>query len=730
MKQFTTIEEVDNFICNYNWYESRSRNQHDEYEILKSCEKIAQQENNSKLLCKTRAYLTSYYSQNNNLQAALDVGISNFKVAKQEKFHDELLLMFSFLIPTYQLLGDYAQAEEYLLECKEYVLNLDDNKRKCSTYIVSAIQYYYTKNYEKSYEDYETALIYALILNDPYTLANLYNNYGLHLIEKNIPLAEEKLFEGQRIILNALKNHKKIGNLLGYNYCNLAELYIKTKQHEDCIKNAKRAITIFKKNNNQTELLEAKLLLANGFLNINKLNSTKKLLLEIESESIESSAKSILLKCYKLTHLLFSKKRKHSLAYDFLLKYQELLEEIFNEESNQKIRNLQISHEVKTIKLERENAENLARLKHDFLANMSHEIRTPINSIIGIAYLLEQDNLNDKQLSYVRRLTSNSQILLSIINDILDISKIEAGKFDLVLEPFSIIDALQDVYQQFDLKAKEKGIDFSLENTSGLDKNTLLMGDSNRLKQILINLTSNAIKFTENGSVRIILDKIENQISISVADTGIGIPKDRINLLFDRYEQISPETKLMFGGTGLGLAISKKLCELMNGKIELKSEYEKGTEFIIRLPFNPINNSHDPQPKVIKDYINTGKLKHLSCLIVDDNSENRTTIEDLLLSFNKHIRIYQAENGQKAIDFLKTNKATLILMDLDMPVKNGIEATAEIRKIYNSKQIKIIGTTAGLFTNTMEEFIALGFNDIISKPCAPELFIQKIIHQL
>ncbi len=727
MEYISNIEQAEKFIYNYNWFERKSNDQEQEYRLLKNCEELADSNKNKKLLCKTRAFLTSYYAQNNNLQDALDVGIKNYLLAKAEHFQDELLLMYSFLINTYQLLGDYAQAEEYLIQCKDYVLQLNDDRRKCSTYIVSANQYYYIKNFEECYKEFETALKYGFKINDAYILANLYNNYGMCLIEKDLIYAETILNKGLEIIKGEGEN-KNIGILLGYCLCNLALLYQKKGQYAKCIDFVAESIKIFRKNKNQIELLEAKIIYANALLNIKDYAKCKKILKEIEGDAIASSANEILLRCYKLYYEVYQQKNRYKEAFQLLLKYHELNERIFNEESNQKIRNLQISHEVKVINTERENAERMARLKHDFLANMSHEIRTPVNSIIGITYLMEQSRLDSNQKQFLKRLNSNAQILLSIINDVLDISKIEAGKFDLIFAPFNIIQTISEVHAQLEHKALDKNLQFLIVNKTSFNYETLIVGDANRLKQVLINLVSNALKFTESGKVEIELNKEGSNLLIIIRDTGIGISPEKKATLFERYTQADKETSIQFGGTGLGLAISKKLIELMNGEIALNSEPGIGSEFIVSLPLKISDKSVKKENR--KKHQPVNQLNKLHILIADDNAESRTTTRQLLQHFHPEIIITEAENGKKALETAKHLQPQIILMDLDMPEMNGIEATTAIRKDDILKNIRIIATTAGLLSISKEELLGYGFNDLLFKPYNPETLLKVLLQQV
>ena len=380
------------------------------------------------------------------------------------------------------------------------------------------------------------------------------------------------------------------------------------------------------------------------------------------------------------------------------------------------------------LKIEKNSAELMANIKHDFLANMSHEIRTPINSVLGISYLLQQSNLDKKQKDYVQRLHFSGESLLSLINDILDISKMEAGKMELVNSQFNLAKLLKNIHAQLKIKADEKHISFKIKIAKKINNN--IIGDSNRLTQILLNLISNSIKFTQQGSVSIEVTSlptniINNQIiQFTISDTGIGIAKDKLETIFSRYEQANATIKTEFGGTGLGLSISKKLIELMNGNIAINSIENKGTTFTVTIPFENANLTKIEAD--IDEIISTAFLSNKRILIADDELENRILFKEILQHFNNEIIIDEAINGNDVLEKINTNSYDLILMDLDMPEKNGIETVTEIRNSNQNNSIKIIAHTASLISMSNEEINEIGFNDLLLKPFKPNDFIKKL----
>ena len=387
-----------------------------------------------------------------------------------------------------------------------------------------------------------------------------------------------------------------------------------------------------------------------------------------------------------------------------------------------------LQHKNEIIKAEKEKAENSERAKHQFLANMSHEIRTPMNAIKGMTDILIRRNPKEDQKEYLEGIKQSSDSLLVIINDILDISKIEAGKVELEHEPFSVNELLNNVHTIMQFKAEEKGLELKKEMAT---EELNVIGDANRLRQILINLIGNAIKFTEKGLVTTTIksDKADGILNLhfTVSDTGIGIDEDHADKIFKSFEQAYSDTSRKFGGTGLGLSISKKLVELHNGKIWVESEKGKGSRFHFTIAYKMAAEKIENAKAETTNTNITEALKGINILLVEDNQFNAVVAQEELEDAIEEVKIELAENGAIAVEKLRSSHFDIILMDVQMPVMNGYEATKAIRALNNDKaNTPIIAMTANVLKEEVDLCQQAGMNDFIGKPFDTSELIQKI----
>ncbi|RMF00755.1 MAG: response regulator, partial [Bacteroidetes bacterium] len=357
---------------------------------------------------------------------------------------------------------------------------------------------------------------------------------------------------------------------------------------------------------------------------------------------------------------------------------------------------------------------------------MSHEIRTPLQAIIGFTSLLAKEKLTDKQLEYVDGIDTASHNLLAIVNDILDVSKIEAGMIRLEKIPFSLTGLLHSVMQLFEPVARKRGLELHLQFEQLLPDH--LLGDPTRLTQILVNLVSNAIKFTNEGKITIVVggQRTEQQLNLSIAvkDTGIGIASERLPYIFDRFEQADNKVTRIYGGSGLGLFISRQLVELQGGHIGVSSEPGRGSTFFLEIPYTITSAEARRQLPSAKELMPiAGSFQDIKILLVEDSLMNQRVVSTFLEEWGVQYDI--AENGKVAIYKLENNQYDLVLMDVQMPEMDGYSATEYIRENLNL-QIPIIAMTAHAMAGEREKALSYGMNDYIAKPIRQEDFYRLI----
>lgn len=374
-------------------------------------------------------------------------------------------------------------------------------------------------------------------------------------------------------------------------------------------------------------------------------------------------------------------------------------------------------------------AEMASKAKEDFLAAMSHEIRTPLNAINGISHILLLEDPKPEQLDHLNLLKFSGENLLSLINDILDISKIESGKFSLHVEPFDFYYLVDNVKKALSYRAKDNLVKIETHYDDLLPRG--FEGDDTRLTQILYNLVGNAIKFTESGKVSISVNFLKKQADmytfrVSVIDTGIGISEENIRKIFASFEQAEGGTTRKYGGTGLGLYITKRLLQYMNSEIFVESIVGKGSHFYFELTLKGASLEFEDIDRDV-DVLDTLRKKNMSILVAEDNAANQLIIEKFLKEVTSSYTV--VSDGEKALDQIKNQSYDLVLMDLQMPTMDGFEATAKIRQMDEAyfTNIPIVALTADAFLNVRERALAIGMSDYLSKPFKPSDLYQILL---
>jgi len=417
-------------------------------------------------------------------------------------------------------------------------------------------------------------------------------------------------------------------------------------------------------------------------------------------------------------------------AFHHLKAYEKLKEEIFKQTTVNKLRNLQIRQQIELAQKEKEVAERTAQLKQQFMANMSHEIRTPMNAIVGMTRLLLGKDPRPDQMRYLKAIQQSADNLLVIINDILDLSKIEAGKIVIEQTDFSLREVVYSVRDMLMLKAEEKGISFKVTLDPSLPNRVI--GDPTRLNQILINLAGNAVKFTEKGFVEVgvFVEKKNDDklwLRFDVIDTGIGIAPDYVDKIFESFTQAGTDVARKFGGTGLGLTISKQLVSLMHGDISVKSELGKGTTFSVVIPLRESEVQTEEKTESLIDETTMKKLNNVKLLLVEDNEFNRMVAEDTLKELIPDIIIDIAVNGKEAVNRVQQEQYDIVLMDIQMPVMDGVTATKAIRSLdAPACETRIIAMTANVLQEDVQQYFDAGMNAYVSKPFHTDELLLKM----
>ncbi len=639
----------------------------------------------------------------------------------------EQLNCLSEIIHIYSFLGDYPSVLTYILQGLNLNIAQANTNGIASSYNDIGQLYVKLSEYDNAIEHFKKALRLNEGLHNKNEMVNGYFLLGntYILLDDN----DKALYYLLRAV-NSLEQLESV-DARAKTVCGLAILYTKVKDFEKALSHFNDARRLASESCSSPVRAQINNNLGALYIELTQYDKALEVLTGTLRSSEKDSTENDLARIHELLAIAYERIGDFEKALYHSKLHFELDKKIRSEEINLKTKALHIRYDLEELKKQKEIAELSDKLKEQFLANVSHEIRTPMNGVLGMAHLLGKTTPTKEQEEYIDAIKLSANNLMVIINDILDFSKINAGKIEFNEDEFNLRDLAKGILQILSVKAEEKNIQLGCTIDYHLKDN--LLGDTIRLNQILTNLMANAVKFTERGKVMLDIKLIEQKenickIRMKVTDTGIGIPENKLHAIFESFEQ-AENNKRRYEGTGLGLTIVKQLVELQGGTISVKSRMNEGSEFTVDMTFKagkPAAKEVITAPSI--EITEVLDFSEVAILIVEDNKVNQLLLRNMLRKFG-FTNTDTAENGSVALEKLRVNDYDLVLMDIQMPDKDGYEITREIRTKLRKeiRNVPVIAITADASENEKAKAREAGMNDYVVKPFTPEEVYSAIL---
>ncbi|MBI9065742.1 MAG: tetratricopeptide repeat protein [Salinivirgaceae bacterium] len=720
--------------------------------------------NNLDAISTAKLNIGIIYEELGNYSTAINYILESLEIRKSIDAKGRIASSLIKLGDIYQAWGKYQISLDYYFEAIEFAKETKDKFSHGNALAGIATVYYKTDLYKKALDYFFEAIILFEEINSKKEIAEANSHIGyIYSTKINDYKTAENHFQIAETIFNTLDSKAKLADL----YYFMAIHFLTKKEFQKAISYSKKSINLLPQNN--YHLQNNYLLLSEVYKKLKRntecINALEKAI--VYKDSVSKNEAVLLMTKFEIKYKMQQKEKeisdltKQSVISDLEIKKKKTARNMFIGFSillallllislyffrklinvNKKLTTQQLKNETQKNDLQKANselidsknkAEKLSAFKSQFLANISHEIRTPLNAITGYAKLISKNLIKETNRHHINHVIQASENMMVIINDLLDFSRIEAGKMVIDSIEFKPIEIISQTISTLKFRSDEKKIKLEVHIDPLVPSSVI--GDPYRLSQILINLVNNAIKFSEKGQIISIETASERNndnciLTFKVVDNGIGITESKLESIFESFTQAHSDTSRNHIGTGLGLAIVKRLIELQNGKITVKSKVNKGSEFQFYIPYkinvlkneykkNTLATNSPTKPKSIEKYI----------LLVEDNEINQELAKDTILSWNEKFIVDIAENGKEALELMQSKVYDVILMDIQMPVMDGHEATQYIRTSLPKPKCNtpIIGMTAHAMSSEKELALKNGMNEYIIKPFNPDELKQKI----